>query len=82
MSVFFVLRSMCQVGGHFQDDGPELVPVVDFLQEEHAGGPDGQHGVGGPHPNGSVRMLAGPAAGAGTSARRLADAAHLPETLV
>ena len=39
-----------QVGGHLQDDGPELVPVVHLLQVEHAGRADGEHGGGGAHP--------------------------------
>ena len=39
-----------QVGGHLQDDGPELVPVVHLLQEEHAGRAHGEHGGGGAHP--------------------------------
>jgi tetratricopeptide (TPR) repeat protein len=45
-----VARLADQVGGHLQDDGPELVPVLHLLQEEHAGRAHGEHGSGGAHP--------------------------------
>jgi tetratricopeptide (TPR) repeat protein len=39
-----------QVGGYLEHDGPELVHLVNLLQEEHAGRAHGQHGGGGAHP--------------------------------
>jgi hypothetical protein len=39
-----------QVGGHFQDDRPQFVRVVDLLPEEHVRSAHGEYRAGGTHP--------------------------------